>query len=395
MMKKRFIIVAALLFVLIPCKVEAKDPETLGDLRRIYEDLLAQKRENDNKTEQAKAEIRRKQAEINQAEKDLTKAEAEEIEATKKIEESNLKIASLKDESIKVLLYMQQMQGNNAYVEYVTGATSMTEMIMRAEAIKQITEYIQVTMDNLDIEIDRNEKLKKELEEKQELLNKQVESYKETITRLTGNIDTYDKFALDIDSQVAMAKKDYDAYKETCQRNLNRTDDAALLSECSRIPVNGGWLKPLVSGGITSTIGYRWGSYHNALDIGGNSEGTPVYAAAAGRVSGITERYHCGGNMLFIQVTVGGKRYTTFYYHLLRINVKVGDIVDQNTVIGLVGGGSTSTVYGGYDSCTTGPHLHYGVAEGWYSWHTDKVITPPGFPNYVGYRWNSRLAYYE
>ena len=48
---------------------------------------------------------------------------------------------------------------------------------------------------------------------------------------------------------------------------------------------NDSWLKPLTHGRITSEVGYRWGSYHNALDIGGNSEGTPVYAAAAGVVS--------------------------------------------------------------------------------------------------------------
>lgn len=391
---KKILLVMLATFIISPICVKAKDAETLGDLRRIYENLLAEKRANDNKTQQAKDEIARKEREINQAEKDLAKAEAEERETTEKIEESNAKIASLKSESEKVLLYMQQMQGNNVYVEYVTGATSMTEMIMRVEAVKQVTQYIQDTVNDLDLEIEKNEKLKEELKVKQEQLKKQVESYEATIAKLTGDINTYDKFALGVNEKLAIAKQDYEAYKNTCKQNLGREDDAVLLSDCSKVPVNGGWLKPLTRGGVTSTIGFRWGSYHNALDLGGNAEGTPVYAAASGRVSGITERYRCGGNMLFIQVTVGGKKYTTFYYHLLRINVRVGDIVDQNTVIGLVGGGSTSTVYGGYDSCTTGPHLHFGVAEGWYSWHTDRVIIPPGYPNQVGYNWNTRTAFY-
>ena len=80
----------------------------------------------------------------------------------------------------------------------------------------------------------------------------------------------------------------------------------------------------------------------------------------------------------------------------MSVNVKTGDIVTQNTVIGTVGGGSTSTSRGGYDSCTTGAHLHFGVAEGWYSNEppSSQVIAPPGFNNVVGYRFYSRTDYY-
>ena len=181
-------------------------------------------------------------------------------------------------------------------------------------------------------------------------------------------------------------------------QNIGRDDDSVVISSCSKVPVNGGWLKPLKQGYVTSTIGSRWGSYHNALDIGGNAEGTPVYAAAAGTVSGRISKYRCGGNMLYIDVIVNGKQYTTYYYHLLRFNVNVGDVVDQNTIIGYVGGGrSTSSAYGGYDNCTTGAHLHYGVSNGWFtgSINRSNVITPPGFPNREGYRFYSRTDYYS
>ena len=43
--------------------------------------------------------------------------------------------------------------------------------------------------------------------------------------------------------------------------------------------------------------------------------------------------------------------------------VKEGDIVDSNTVIGLVGGESTAYINGGYDKGTNGPHLHFVVVE--------------------------------
>ena len=386
-----------------PDIAEAATAETLGDLRREYESLLAEKNEYDNKTDAAKQEIAKKQAAIAQAEEDITEAEDQYDEAELAIVESNEKISSLEEETKKVLLYMQQMQGQNAYVEYVTGASSMTELIMRVEAVNQVTGYIQTTTKNLEEEIKRNEDLKVELEEKQKKLADQITSYEAVIAEQYDNIDEYSEFSLSLEEQVDNAKNLYESYKETCKNTVGSTADDVILTTCSSVPLNSGWLKPLNSGVVTSAQGYRTHpttgqkyKFHAAVDIGGNAEGTPVYAAASGVVSGIARRTSCGGNKVYVQVTVGGVRYTTYYYHLLAINVNVGDVVTQNTVIGTVGGGSTSTSRGGYDSCTTGAHLHFGVAEGWYSNEppSSQVIAPPGFNNVVGYRFYSRTDYY-
>lgn len=397
MMKKLKIFIPLVLICLLftPTSVLASDPQTLGDLRKIYQDYLAEKNANDNKTAAAKADIAQKEAAIEQANQDLQVAAHEEEVTQEKIEESNARIEELSEEAKKVLVYMQQMQGNNAYVEYVSGATSMTEMIMRYEAVQQITDYIQETIGNLEKEIEANEKLKIELAEKQETLKKQVASYEQTIKEQTNNLESYDAFADSIEDKVKNSKANLDDYVKLCQANLGKTDDSVKLSDCTKIPTNNGWLKPLYSGVITSTIGTRWGRFHNALDIGGNSEGTKVYSATNGRVSGIVYHSSCGGNRVYIQSNVNGVNYTIFYYHLLNYYVKVGDIVTQDTVIGTVGGWSTATSNGGYDSCTTGAHLHYGVAKGLYTNHTTNVMTPPGFPNQTGYRFTSRLDYYR
>ena len=73
--------------------------------------------------------------------------------------------------------------------------------------------------------------------------------------------------------------------------------------------------------------------------------GTPVFAAGDGRVveAGYTS---ANGNYVVIQ---HGQAYTTKYPHLHRRNVRKGDRVAQNDVIGTVG--STGAA--------TGPHLHY------------------------------------
>ncbi len=389
---KKVLLIGFLFLFIMPQAKAVKDAQTLGDLRRNYEDLLEQKQNNDNKTAETKAEIQRKEQAIKDAQADLTAAEKEEHETQEKINESNAKIEKLTEEAKKVLLYLQQMQGQNAYVEYVSGASTMTDLITRIAAVEQVTDSIQRTMEELEAEIKRNEELKIELQEKQAALQVQIKNYQNAVSQLYSNLDEFDKFAPSIKEQVDSAKKEYDTYLSLCRERLNRTDDNVYLADCTEVPVNGGWLKPLNQGVITSEVGSRWGSYHNGLDIGGNPEGTEAYAAAAGRVSGRINYSSCGGNMVFVQVTVGGERFTMYYYHLLRVNVNVNDIVNQNTIIGWIGGGSTAS----YDNCTFGAHLHFGVVRGWYTVAVPRAntIVPPGFPNTEGWRFNSRTAWY-
>lgn len=119
---------------------------------------------------------------------------------------------------------------------------------------------------------------------------------------------------------------------------------------------------PIYSGGVLVSSGA-----HHGIDLGGNSEGTPVYAAAPGEVARIVRKSSCGGNMVYVYHVVNGKKYTTVYMHMLSIssNIKKGSIVYDTTQIGTVGGGSTASNRGGYDRCTSGAHLHFGMANGW------------------------------
>ena len=76
------------------------------------------------------------------------------------------------------------------------------------------------------------------------------------------------------------------------------------------------------------------------------------------------------------------------------VYVKVGDVVTQQTVIGTVGGGGkTLKVNGGWDTCSTGYHLHYAVTKGFYlgggsegytsySKYISNSIQPPNLPAY-------------
>ena len=165
------------------------NPKTLGDLRANYNELLQEQAENEALSEAAKQEIAEKEAAVKQAEEDIHQAEADMEQAEEDIRVSNEKIEELTKEADQVLLYLQQVQGGNAYVEYVTGSSTMTEMVMRIAAIEQVSDSIQSTMEDLEQEIKKNEELKVELEEKTEQLEKQSEEYEKIVEENYGKLE--------------------------------------------------------------------------------------------------------------------------------------------------------------------------------------------------------------
>ena len=101
-----------------------------------------------------------------------------------------------------------------------------------------------------------------------------------------------------------------------------------------------------VNGPITSPFGMRWVTLHPGIDIG-VPYGTPIHAAAAGRV------VYCGWESGYGNLTAldHGGGLATLYGHQSSIAVSCGQDVSQGQVIGYVG-------------CTgfcTGPHLHFEV----------------------------------
>src|SRR5207237_6296348 len=96
-------------------------------------------------------------------------------------------------------------------------------------------------------------------------------------------------------------------------------------------PSSAGLIWP-VQGPITSPFGPRWGSFHYGIDIGAGT-GTPIHAAAAGRViyCGWEEGY---GNLVVLD---NGGNLATAYAHQSAIAVTCGQDVSQGDVIGYVG----------------------------------------------------------
>lgn len=101
-------------------------------------------------------------------------------------------------------------------------------------------------------------------------------------------------------------------------------------------------------GSLTSRFGIRWDSQHEGIDIAAPS-GSPVKAADSGVV--IWAAYNGGyGNL--IKIDHGGG-YISYYAHLSKYYVKVGQKVSKGQTIGAVGSTGNST----------GPHVHFEIRK--------------------------------
>ncbi len=109
--------------------------------------------------------------------------------------------------------------------------------------------------------------------------------------------------------------------------------------------VSGYFIDPVPTGQKTQGL---HGPGHRGIDIGAPT-GTPIYAAAGGKVLIAKTGWSGGyGNMAIIQHPNGTK---TLYAHMSKLKAKTGDSVTQGEIIGNVGSTGHST----------GPHLHFEV----------------------------------
>lgn len=114
---------------------------------------------------------------------------------------------------------------------------------------------------------------------------------------------------------------------------------------------------PTDSRRITSTIGPRWGDFHDGVDIGAlkqGVEGDKLNAVADGIVviskvngGGVTKGYG-----YYIAIQHDG--FCTLYGHMQGLALKVGQTVKAGQIIGHMGNTGTSTA----------AHLHFRLIEG-------------------------------
>ena len=360
--RKLTMIIVLLSVFLIPIKVEAKSLNDfyneLADLEKKYEEANSSKKLNEQQLEQLGKEINSINASILQAQEDIKQAEQD-------IEDSNKKIEEKKNETNELMKFLQITSGGNVYLEYLFEAESYTDFIYRYSIVTQMSGYNNKLMEELETLIAELNTKKQTLSDKQKDLESQRKTLNDKQTTLRANISELEVEGTTIEEDIADMKKQIQVYEaQGCSRYQDITT-----CQATSVPTADGWNYPLLWGCVTSeytTYREDWnpGSEHHGIDLSCVAEGTNVYATAEGMVARVVYGSTCGGNMVYVYHNVNGKAYTSVYMHLLSISVSNGQIVFPSTVIGRMGGGSTSTAHGGYDRCTTGAHLHFGLAEG-------------------------------
>ena len=135
-----------------------------------------------------------------------------------------------------------------------------------------------------------------------------------------------------------------------------RDDDRADFAQSFIWPVTG-----RISGRFGNARVYNGlpsGSGHSGMDIAAPT-GTPVKAPAAGIVTFANPNLYLTGGTLLLDHGFG---VSSNFLHLSRIDVKVGDRIEQGQVIGAVGATGRAT----------GPHLHWGM--NWFDVRIDPLL---------------------
>jgi septal ring factor EnvC (AmiA/AmiB activator) len=366
-------------------------------------DLLQQKQEAQDKADAAQYQIDMTQTTVEGITSEIKKADAKISELqgqvntlSGQIDQLNQSIASNQSDldAMNVTLSGQQkdleerlrvmyMYGNETYLEILFSAKDLGDFMAKADMVASIMRADQGTVNTVKETVRQmNEKnqaiasqksaIETAQQTQQAALASQQNIKSQENTLLAQNSAVLQTAQANLaESQAEMAQADAGLAEIARQRggaaaaaptaseepasdnSGSSSGDSGSASSGSTSSGGGGasstgYIWPCDSHEITDYFGYRESTgvestYHQGLDIGASS-GSPIYAAAAGRV--ILAEWHWGyGNCVMIAHDDG---YTTLYGHQSAIAVSEGDYVSQGQVIGYVGSTGNST----------GPHLH-------------------------------------
>lgn len=349
---KLFIVVFVFFFITL--NVSAK---TLGELKQELVEFEKKAQETAEQKKLTEEEMKKVNTRINEISQIITSSE----EKIKKLNEEIIVLeekAALKEVEIKdVIAFLQVTNSENAYMEYIFGAKSIEDLILRSAVSEQLVAYNDELIEDYNNTVKEFKVKQDELKVEISNLDAEQENLKVELVKLGDSIDEYVDVAMDVNEDIKMQKKMIEHYE-----SIGCTDSQDI-NDCGKIPYSGKFIRPLASGRVTSEYGNRfhptkhYWKLHSGIDLAGSID---VYAAAPGMVSGISWENECGGTMIFVHHNVGGEYYTSAYYHVYKVFVNVGDYVDQNTKIALTGGTPSLTPW---DTCTNGRHLHFTVSR--------------------------------
>ena len=341
------LLIVAIIISLIPYKANAQTMAELESELQKYIDQANANKDAINKTEE---EIKQTNNEIEQIKQEMKDLQAEIVKLNEEIKQYNEEIKQKSLETEELFRYLQVSQGENIYLEYAFGAETITDLIYRMAIVDQMTEYNNQVMDELEQMIEANKKREKEIDEiKVQLSNKQKDLESKLIT-LGNKKQSLVVGGASIDEQIKIYQGIVDGYrKQGCKSN------DVIGVTCAK-GSSGAFRRPVSVGYITSEFGWRWGSFHRAVDISnGDPYNTKIYPVANGTITSIYNDIY-GALILIITHydAVSRQYYSSLYAHMSSYapNLYVGKYVTTDDYIG----------YMGMTGYASGPHLHLEIA---------------------------------
>ncbi|MBQ6935504.1 MAG: peptidoglycan DD-metalloendopeptidase family protein [Clostridia bacterium] len=324
-------------------------------------------------------------ADIKVVEDEITEIKNEIEALNKQVEKLDLQVIEIQQDIADTYTIL----GERIRASYMSGSASSLEYLLtsdnfqfqsyleRIELLERISEHDNSVIDGLEGDIVRLQEKVEEIEATKLEKNEKIEDLDIKVLDLEAKKqeqvearqviqDAEDEIQADLDKVMSVVNK-LNASSKEYEKAIERGESAILEYEHKLSGENSSfgsgttgnmiWPVPYSNTCVTSSYKMRTlngvTKQHNGIDIcrdGVASYGSSSVAVKAGKV---TTAYHSGYNGGFgLYVVVDhGDGVKTYYAHMSRVTVNVGDYVTQGTKLGEIG----NTGY------SFGAHLHFGL----------------------------------
>lgn len=388
-LNKVLIVTLTISLLALPKDIEAKTVKDFENEIAKYTADLKAKQDKVAKNDAEVAQIKKKIADI---EKQIEEAKQKIIELQDEIEKSNKEIDKKKEETAKIMKYFQIINGDNFYLEYIFGATSIEDAIHRISVTENMTEHNKKVVKELTDLIERNKKQKTDLETKNKELDKLESSLQSEKERIDADTRTIKAGMPTVKEQIKSAQEQVAYFKKLgCGTNedidkcvYRKTQSGNGGGGGTSLPSTNGFYRPIEYGYLTQ--GYK-GRAHMGVDIGSSNKSIAIYPIANGQVTA-TFLDPDGALCVKVRHNYNGRYIYSTYAHLRNFAVSSGQYASHTTSLGRMGSTGNST----------GPHLHLEITScdwkspgGGCSWGTyqNSTYNPANFVDLPS-RWSNR-----
>ena len=388
------IMLLSLILSLIPTKVGAASS---SEIKKQIAALKDEKKQIDAQLKEVKSQLKENTNEIRGivAQKDAIDQEVQLLHQqifniNQQVSTYALLIADKQDELDDATIRLEELQQKNkerirameeegelSYWSVIFKAQNFSDLLDRISMVQEINAADQRRLYEIS-EVGRKvsnvqaelifeksalEAVRSELDESEAALEEKRQEADTLLSQLVAKgdefealIDESEDLQSDLMKEIAQKEKDLKAaeYKEWLATYVPTKPSGTDTTPSTQAPSSSGWIKPLKSYTITSPFGMRIHPihkverFHEGVDMAA-PQGTPIYAAKAGKVT--TTSFQAGGAGYYVSIN-HGDGFASIYMHMTHYIVKPGQHVSTGQVIGYVGstGGST------------GPHLHFGIS---------------------------------